>query len=228
MARAQYGSRPALSILLASLALGGCSTFGGNVSGSFRCSAPDGICAPSTAIDDGAIAQIEATSSTELLSPAGPYRIDDGDTVPQARTGTMAVASVSSRSHPEAVESFALDIVFPAFTDRRGQSHERRVVRAQMALPGRGDAVDELALRASSQDSGRGLLGAAESAPPVLALLDQSRPAAIRPGSTASEASGGAVSSGAIEAIQAEVETMLDAPRTGPRRTAASFPGVEE
>ncbi|MEL0254290.1 MAG: conjugal transfer protein, partial [Novosphingobium sp.] len=39
-------------------ALSGCTTFGGNVKGNFSCSAPDGICAPSSSIDDRALAMI--------------------------------------------------------------------------------------------------------------------------------------------------------------------------
>ena len=61
-----------ISLALLGTALGGCTTLGTNVAGSFRCSAPDGVCAPSSVIDDSALARIEETSSTDLLNPAGP------------------------------------------------------------------------------------------------------------------------------------------------------------
>ena len=37
-------------------ALAGCAMFRGNVKGNFQCSAPGGMCAPSSSIDDQALA----------------------------------------------------------------------------------------------------------------------------------------------------------------------------
>ena len=54
-------------------ALNGCATFGSNVKGSFSCTAPDGICAPSASIDDRALAMIAGDSGAADVSPAGPY-----------------------------------------------------------------------------------------------------------------------------------------------------------
>ena len=60
-----------ISLALLGTALGGCTTLGTNVAGSFRCSAPDGVCAPSSVIDDSALARIEET--IEKLSFAVKY-----------------------------------------------------------------------------------------------------------------------------------------------------------
>ena len=51
--RRRAGSAPTL---LAFFALGGCASLGGNIAGSFSCPAPDGVCAPASAIDDRALA----------------------------------------------------------------------------------------------------------------------------------------------------------------------------
>ena len=56
-------SKAILTIAALGGALSACTTLGTNVSGSFRCDAPDGVCAPSTVIDDNAISRIEETSS---------------------------------------------------------------------------------------------------------------------------------------------------------------------
>ncbi|MEL6487016.1 MAG: conjugal transfer protein TraV, partial [Pseudomonadota bacterium] len=48
---------PAITCAVLAAGLGGCTTFGTNVNGSFRCDAPDGVCAPSTVIDDNALAR---------------------------------------------------------------------------------------------------------------------------------------------------------------------------
>ena len=77
----------------------GCTTLGTNVSGSFRCDAPDGVCAPSTVIDDSAISRIEETSSTDLLNPAGPYQMDDGIDAPVHNT-VLAAAPMTATSAP--------------------------------------------------------------------------------------------------------------------------------
>ncbi|MBY0342557.1 MAG: hypothetical protein K2Q29_01755, partial [Sphingomonadales bacterium] len=62
--------RPHAAVVVAAFGglLSGCSTLGTNVSANFRCNAPDGICAPSSVIDDSALARIEETSSTDLLN----------------------------------------------------------------------------------------------------------------------------------------------------------------
>src|SRR3546814_6268700 len=56
--------------LCSAVALGGCATFGGNIRGDFSCAAPDGICAPSSTIDDRALAMISAEGTDGDTRPA--------------------------------------------------------------------------------------------------------------------------------------------------------------
>jgi len=53
-----------------SLAVGGCATLGSNVSGDFACRAPNGSCAPTSAIDDAATKTILAQEPTMQLKTA--------------------------------------------------------------------------------------------------------------------------------------------------------------
>ena len=206
-----------LAGLAAAVLVSGCTTLGTNVSGSFTCQSPDGICAPSTTIDDGALAEIQQVSSTELLSPAGPYRLDDGERpVPD-----MVVATA------EGFGTYRLNVVFPAFVDARGQHHGRASVTTDVRLPGRGDALDALALRGAGASRNRGLLAAAESAPPVLAIAV---PAVSGPATrdADTEAAGAQLAAGPspVDRIREDVETTLAGGR--PLRQAASFPGSPE
>lgn len=105
-----------LSVLLLGAALAGCSTMGTNVSGSFTCNAPDGICAPSTVIDDRALAMIAGEQSD--LYPAGPYR-------PETAAPATHLASAKSTR--------MLSIVFPARMGTDGIYREERRVRVAVA-----------------------------------------------------------------------------------------------
>ena len=206
--------------LLCASCLAGCTTMGTNVSGSFRCDAPDGICAPSTVIDDSAIARIEETSSSDLLNPAGPFQMDDGIDAPVHNT-ILAAAPAVSRAAP----AYELAVVFPGYTDASGTPHARRVVKTQASLPGRGDRLDALAARGRAPSRNQGLLAAAESAPPYLAvapgLLDV---AAVSEGTGPQVAE---ASENPVKAIEARVNQRLSAHQTA-RRQAASFPGTVE
>lgn len=105
-------------LLLAS----GCASLGGNVKGSFSCAAPDGICAPSSSIDDRALAMISGEGSEPIgpaTRPSSPSR------------GVTPSQSLSDRGDRETPESGAertrervLRIVFPAHVDDRGRLHE--------------------------------------------------------------------------------------------------------
>ena len=213
-------------LLLASLGvgLGGCSTLGTNVSGSFRCAAPDGICAPSTVIDDTAIARIEETSSLDLLNPAGPYQMDDGIAAP---VHSLQLASAQTASAPP---SYTLSVVFPGYTDVSGSVRERRVIKTVADLPGRGDAMEMLALRGSQPSRNRGLLAAAESAPPVLALSANNLggiPAEpTQP--TSPEEAVSLEANNPITRIEEQVNERLAAARPERRKQAASFSGKVE
>jgi conjugal transfer pilus assembly protein TraV len=99
--------------------LAGCTTlFGGNVKGSFSCRAPDGICAPTSKIDDAALALISGDTS---LTPAGPYmRPPAGSQRP----------SVTASAEPVRSGEKVLRIVFPAHIDASGRFREATAIHA--------------------------------------------------------------------------------------------------
>ena len=218
MAAIAYAAKGGMAVL-ALVALAGCTSFGTNVKGSFRCAAPDGQCAPSMTIDDQALAEIATGSADGFVSPAGPYKVDDGN----LDRSHMADAKAAASSAPmQDNQRYQLSVVFPAYTDGAGVTHDRAVVKTEVGLPGRTASSVELANRGREGGDSRGLLAAAESAPPLLSLV---RPA-TEPESalvTAGDAAPKARPE-AIDQIKAEVDAKLA--KRG-RRQAASFPAQE-
>lgn len=100
--------------------LAACSTLGGNVGGDFACRAPEGTCAPTSAIDAAAI---DAASSGPLTSVAGAGGIVRG-------SGRNFAAEASERT---------LRIVIAARRDEAGRVHEARVVQVTLPEPASGD-----------------------------------------------------------------------------------------
>lgn len=94
--------------------LSSCASFGGNVSGSFHCRAGEGICAPTTTIDDQALAMISGESVDGYQTPAGPFE-------PSGASSNRNVVAGGSRE---------IRIVFPAYVDRQGRTYEKTAVRA--------------------------------------------------------------------------------------------------
>ena len=209
-----------MSIAVAAIGvcMSGCTTLGTNVNGSFRCDAPDGVCAPSTVIDDSAIARIEETSSSDLLNPVGPFQMDDGIEAP-IHNAVVADAAAVARSSP----SYELAVVFPGYTDATGTVHARRVVTTDALLPGRGDAMDAIAMRGEQPSRNRGLLAAAESAPPYLAIA----PGVLAGSDEAAVQIASATSGNAVAEIEAKVSQRLSAHQRS-RRSAPGFPGTVE
>lgn len=107
------------------LALSGCATLGGNVKGSFSCQAPDGICAPSSTIDDRALAMISGEAG-DVMIPAGPYQAPPA---PRATRTALAPASIVT-GEPAAARTRekVLRIVFQPYVDERGRLHEASAV----------------------------------------------------------------------------------------------------
>lgn len=108
--------------LLGAATLAGCTTLGGNVKGSFACRAPDGMCAPTSKIDDQALSMIsggtvDATPATVI----DPYERTDS---PLAHTASGNPARSSER---------VLRIVFPAHIDRLGRYREASAIHAVVA-----------------------------------------------------------------------------------------------
>jgi len=138
---------PAAAVL-AALPLAACATLlGGNVKGSFSCSAPGGSCAPSTVIDDSALAMIQ--NARPMTPAARPW------SQPPMRGDGKVIAASNSLVHRD---RRVLKVVFPAFVDQRGFLHEARVVHAVadtggwMQLGDPGDAQPSPSARAVSLD----------------------------------------------------------------------------
>ena len=112
------------------LLLGSCASLGGNVRGSFSCDAPDGVCAPSAAIDDRALAAIAGGG-------------EEGDFVPAAgQPGPREAAAVGVGRRPPGgpaprppprTRGRGVRIVFQPYIDERGRLHEATAVHAVVA-----------------------------------------------------------------------------------------------
>ena len=95
------------------MALGACASLGTNVSGSFACRAPQGSCAPTSAIDAAAIGMDADTL------PPGP----DSAT----RHAVHGIGTPPSRR--------MLKIVLAGYRDADGNEHEPRIVHAALDEP---------------------------------------------------------------------------------------------
>lgn len=119
---------------LAATQLAACtSLFGGNIRGSFACSAPGGTCAPSTLIDDQALSVIQ---NARPLTPAqGTFGMPERIPV-AARIRAAAVRVSGGGRYADAGngmvhrERRVLRVVFPSFVDGGGNLHEPRIVHA--------------------------------------------------------------------------------------------------
>lgn len=130
MSGRRHGRQAALAALsfAALAALNGCATLGGNVKGSFSCQAPDGICAPSSTIDDRALAMISGDAGDTVI-PAGPYQAPAAQ--PRAmRTAMTTPAPMADRSAAAAsrTREKVLRVVFQPYIDDRGRLHEATAV----------------------------------------------------------------------------------------------------
>lgn len=201
---------------LSLVALTSCATLGGNIKGSFSCAAPDGMCAPSSKIDDQALAMIAGDASDGSISPAGPY--EEGK--PRARVYRTAAAE------PGRTREKVLRIVFPSYIDDRGRLHEATAIHAvvetgqwQQAMATAMVVPDRAALAAAA-----GIESLAEAVdpadPPTVSVTaadpDMPDPAAV--------AAARARNADPIGAIKADVAGRLTTRR--PRRSAATAPAA--
>lgn len=110
----------AVAACLAALPLAACATlFGGNVKGNFSCSAPGGTCAPSTVIDDAALATIQ--NARPMTPTSGPWP------QPHIRGEGKITTAANGVVHRD---RRVVKVVFPSYVDQRGYLHEARVVHA--------------------------------------------------------------------------------------------------
>jgi conjugal transfer pilus assembly protein TraV len=157
-----------LAVALASgTMMTGCTTMGGNIKGSFTCVAPDGICAPSSTIDDRALAMIAGEDGDRMIKPAGPYNAPQS-----AGRGFDTAAAAPARSQER-----VLRIVFPAQIDGAGRLHEQTAVHAivergewQRALASNAVATTPAQVQAAT--GGDTLLAAVDRADPPLMMED--------------------------------------------------------
>ena len=210
---------------LAATQLAACtSLFGGNIKGSFACSAPNGTCAPSTVIDHQALSVIQ---NARPMTPAGPYMRSPTAARPTTAayvpTGTGRITPAQGgMAHRE---RRVLRVVFPSFVDGGGNLHEPRIVHAVvddgawMQLSGsEPTAIDQIEGRTASLESATftppSSLPDAATLPSDMSPAPEAKPASAGPPSpeavAAARAKGAALKAGsAIDAIRAEVQSRL-------------------
>lgn len=206
------------------LALSSCASLGGNVRGSFSCAAPDGICAPSSTIDDRALALISADPSDGEALPTGNVR------QPTRGRTNRAEASQPARlasADPGRTQEKVLRIVFQPYIDERGRLHEASAVHAVVA---RGEwqqqALMEAPMPARRSAAAQGMTESLADAvdridPPSdgLALADPDVPDPAAVAAARSRKPDSAPDP--VGAIKADVRARL-----APRAQAASRPGT--
>lgn len=109
---------PVITLVSTAFALTSCASLGGNVKGDFLCRAPGGSCAPSTVIDDQALAQIGEARPLPA-SQTSPWNM------PRQQRPQIAEAGNGVVNTPPRVTQ----VVFPAFVDSEGYLHEARKVK---------------------------------------------------------------------------------------------------
>jgi conjugal transfer pilus assembly protein TraV len=160
-----------LAVALASgTMMTGCTTMGGNIKGSFTCVAPDGICAPSSTIDDRALAMIAGEDGDRMITPAGPY------SAPQSTGRGFDTTAASPARSQERV----LRIVFPAQIDGAGRLHEQTAVHAVVE---RGEWKRTLASNAVATTPAQ--VQAATGGDTLLAAVDRADPPFMEDATTA-------------------------------------------
>lgn len=206
------GGWPIAASATALLALGGCATLGGNVRGSFSCNAPDGICAPTSQIDDRALAMITGEAPA-AASPAGPY------SAPATAPGVMRTAATPLDRSQDKV----LRIVFPAYVDDHGRLHEASAIRAVVETGQWRQAVAAAApvagpLAAVPGPAGGSLAEAVDRAdPPLAANADPDMPSAEAVAAARAKVD-------PIAAIRADVAARVAARPARQRSRVASVP----
>ena len=149
-------------IALATLSLlSGCATLlGGNVKGSFACSAPGGTCAPTQVIDDQAL----GATVSDSASPSATNQPAQANGFARTALGAPAPLRTNER---------VLRIVFPPRIDDAGRYRESYAVHAvvgQSAWADRREPTDKVAALVPQADIGLAALAA--SAPSLVLQED--------------------------------------------------------
>ena len=151
-----------LALVAGTTCLSGCVAMGSNVKGSFSCVAPDGMCAPSSTIDDRALALISGADGDRMIAPIGTYTPEPAPAPSQVR-GFQTVAANTGRTQEK-----VLRIVFPAHIDGAGRLHEQTAVHAVVA---QGDWREAAAMDAVATT--RGDVATATGAASLLAAVEK-------------------------------------------------------
>lgn len=207
--------------------LNGCATFGSNVKGSFSCAAPDGICAPSSSIDDRALAMIAGEGGAGDVSPAGPY-MESRPRPKTARTAAVGQRLTIGQPDPRRTQERVLRIVFQPYIDERGRLHEASAIHAvvqsgewqQQALAS-ATAIPDRNARAAVPPA-ESLAEAVDRADPANAEVSAIDPNLPDPGAIAAAR---ARATDPVGAIKSEVAARL-APKTG-RTPTPQAPAVQ-
>ncbi len=153
------------AIALAAPQLAACtSLWGGNIKGNFACGAPSGSCAPSTVIDDQALAVIQTARAVAPQSPYFKPQTPQSARLVSSGRGKFVAAGAGAGARARAGVAYrerrVLRIVFPSHVDASGNFHEPRIVHTvadaggwvQLSgrAPGAGEQASAPAERASA------------------------------------------------------------------------------
>lgn len=214
----------AVMVLLSSAALSSCGVLlGDNVKGSFVCSAPGGTCAPSTLIDDQALALIQSARPEPLgsHSPVSVRRAEARAGAGAFRSARSSSASARSAGAARVSDNLflrdarTLRLVFPAYVDGAGNLHEARVVHTVVDRGGWIELTDGSLAPLAGADRRDGEALSATPAPDRLetSISDQSlaAPTVDKIGEPASPRGAPPISPLTIDAIRAQVAERLSA-----------------
>ena len=195
--------------------LAGCALVQSNVKGGFACSAPHGICAPSSTIDDSAIHAIDAQSDSK---DAPPTPDADGD-APQPKT-TENPKEKKAWTFVGPVRP-VLKIVYLPWRDASGRLHPRTTGFVPVDAPQLAEAssapLDAKAIGAGSDMS---LLNLAEMAPDMALMNPTAKPgtaakAVALPVTGTAQVAAPIPAKDPVAAIKAQVKEILNQPKPG-------------
>jgi conjugal transfer pilus assembly protein TraV len=241
------------ALLAVTASLGACATFGGNVKGDFACRAPGGVCAPTSTIDDAALALIVGDAG---VSKTGPY------TPETTRPRMIQTAAAEPIRSGEKI----LRIVFPAHIDEEGRYRESTAIHAVVergtwisaaSAPSESVRTSDISLHetnlafADTSDSAPRSLGELASAAPEVRFPDpiadidaqhaiaektalvkapvvtaDSKPARLSPGAAQTGVASAVVATRVVVKVSSAPTNLLPSavPSKGPANTVATDP----
>ena len=195
--------------------LAGCALVHSNVKGGFACSAPHGICAPSTTIDDSAIHAIDAQSDNKDAPPT-----PDGD-------GDASLPKPTENPKEKKAWTFVgpirpvLKIVYLPWRDASGRLHPRTTGFVPVDAPQLAEASSApLDAKAMGAGSDMSLLNLAEMAPDMALMKPIAKPATAAkavalPVTGTAQVAAPIPAKDPFAAIKAQVKEILNQPKPG-------------